>query len=131
MRNSTMSLRTAHIPQEEVFLARSDDGISVVATAASSEEKARLRHEVLQKDLDLLRARLDIIRTQVGVVATSGANWAHASAREQLGPYPWAKFAALAVGPYLVTKVLRNLPFGSIAAAVVPLISAAVKNRRR
>jgi hypothetical protein len=131
MRNSNMSLVTAHIPKEEVFLAGSGDGISAVAIAASAEQKVRLRHEVLQKDLDLLRARLDIIRTQAGVVARSGATWAHASAREQLGPYPWAKFAALAVVPYLMTRVFRNGPIGSIAAAVVPLISAAVKNRRQ
>ncbi|WP_276120152.1 hypothetical protein [Pararhizobium qamdonense] len=95
------------------------------------EAKARLRYEILEKELDLLRARLDIIRSQAGVVLKSGGAWIDSSARSQLGPYPWAKLAALATGPYIVAKAVRVLPLGSLAAAVVPLVAAAVKQRAR
>jgi hypothetical protein len=85
-----MLLRRRHVPQEEVFLADPGDEIPVSTTHPSPEAKARLRHEILQEEVALLRARLAIIRSRLGVVAKSGApgctqalarNWAHTHGR--------------------------------------------------
>jgi hypothetical protein len=126
-----MLLRRRHVPQEEVFLADPGDEIPVSTTHPSPEAKARLRHDILQEEIALLRARLAIIRSRLGVVAKSGATWVHASARSQLGSYPWSKFAALTVASYVVTISLRKLPFGSITAAAIPLATGALKKRLR
>jgi hypothetical protein len=98
---------------------------------ASPNEIARLRRELLGKELELLRARLNFIRNQAVSVARSGAIWANASARSQLGPYPWAKFAGIALSSFLVTNAVRKLPFGTIVAMAVPLIKGAINQRRR
>jgi hypothetical protein len=130
-RRPSISSRTGHIPQEEVFFSNREGGVPVSSIPPSPEQKARLRREVLQKELDLLRARLAIISSQVGAVTKSSAVWVHASARSQLGAYPWAKFGALVAGSYLLTRELRNLPFHSITAAAVPLATMVVKRRVR
>jgi len=126
-----MLLRRAHVPQEEVFVTGREDGVPFSAIPASPREKARIRHEILQKDIDLLRSRLAIVAAQAGAVGKAGAIWVNAGARSQLGTYPWAKFAALTVGSYVVTRALRTLPFGSVAAAAIPLATAALKRRLR
>ena len=72
-------------PQEDVFLTGSGDDIPVSATPASPEANARFPHEILQKEIELLRAILAIVRSQVGVVAKSGGTWVNASARSQVG----------------------------------------------
>jgi hypothetical protein len=46
--------------------------------------KARLRREILQKEVDLLCARIGIVKPQAGTVAKSCGNWVNASARSQL-----------------------------------------------
>jgi len=122
-------LKKAHIPQEEVFLYASDDIDPVVETVATPDERARLRHEILEKDIDLLRVRLELIRAQIGLVARSGATWANASARSQLGTYPWAKLAALTASSCLVTMALRRLPLGSVTAMAIPLVTAAISKK--
>ncbi|WEZ85529.1 hypothetical protein P6U16_26085 (plasmid) [Rhizobium sp. 32-5/1] len=127
----SISSRREHIPQEEVFFLDREGRGPVSPTPTSPEEKARLQREVLQKELDLLRARLAIIRSQVGVVTKSGTVWVHASARSQLGAYPWAKFGALVAGSYFLTRGLRNLPFSSITAAAIPLATMLVKRTVR
>ncbi|WP_426124325.1 hypothetical protein [Pararhizobium sp. PWRC1-1] len=126
-----MLLRRAHIPQEEVFLVGIEDVVVIDDSVATAADRARLQHELLQKELDLLRARLEIVRSQVGVVAKSGVTWVNASARSQLGSYPWAKFAALAASSFLVTTAVRKLSFGSITAAAIPLVTAAMKKSMR
>ncbi|CAN7701637.1 hypothetical protein LJR098_002513 [Rhizobium sp. LjRoot98] len=126
-----MLLRRQGIRQEETFLSGRQDEVSVTDKAGSPEDNARLRHEILHKEIELLRARLDIVRAQVGAVAKSGGTWIHASARSQLGAYPWAKFAALTAASYVVTRSLRKLPLGSIAAAAIPMATVALKRRLR
>ncbi|HTO34254.1 MAG TPA: hypothetical protein VL202_24240 [Pararhizobium sp.] len=124
-------LKKAHIPQEDIFLYGSDDADPIVETVATPEERARLRHEILEKDIDLLRVRLDLIRARVGLVSRSSVRWANCSARSQLGAYPWAKFAALAASSCLVTIALRRLPLGSLAAMAVPIVTAAISRKAR
>ncbi|WP_438749388.1 hypothetical protein [Pararhizobium sp. O133] len=124
-------LNKAHIPQEEVFLYGSDDADPLVETVATPDERARLRHDILEKDIDLLRARLDLIRARVGVVTRSSVRWANSSARSQLGAYPWAKFAALTASSCLMTMALRRLPLGSLAAMAVPIVTAAISRKTR
>ncbi len=114
--------------KEEAFSVASEQDLPV-GRMASVEHRARLRHELLNKEIDLFRARLEIIRSQIGVLTRSSMTWADASARTQLGPYPWAKFLALSAGPYLVTKALRRLPIGSVIAVAIPLVTAVVKQR--
>ena len=107
-----MLLRRAHIPQEEIFLVGVEDAVVVDDIVATAADRARLQHELLQKEIDLLRARLQIVRSQVGVVAKSGVTWANATARSQLASKPWAKLAALTTISFLVTTVLRGLRSG-------------------
>jgi hypothetical protein len=123
-----MLLRRVHIPQE-VLLSNPEDQSLISEMTGTPRDRARLQHELLQKEVDLLRARLDITRSQLGVVARSGVRWAHASARSQLGPYPWLKFAVLAASSYLVTTAIRRLPLGSITAAALPVVAAVMKRR--
>lgn len=126
-----MLLKRKHVPKEEVFLIEEEHQDDVPELKASVYERARIRHEVLQKEIDLLRARLHIIRDQAGLVAKSGVTWANASARAQLGPYPWAKFAALAASSFLVTRGLRKLPMGEVAGMTAPLLFGVLKNRNK
>ena len=107
-----MLLRRAHIRQEEVFLAGVEDAVLIDDVVATADDRARLQHELLQKELDLLRARLDSIRSQAAVVAKAGVTWANASARSQLASNPWAKLASLAASSFLVTTVLRKFLSG-------------------
>jgi hypothetical protein len=53
------------------------------------------------------------------------------STRSQLGPYPWATFARIALSSFLVTNAVRKLPLGTIVAAAVPLIMGAINQRIR
>ena len=97
-RRPRISSRTGNIPREEVFFSNREGEASVSSTPPSPEEKAQLRREVLQKELDLLRARLAIISSQVGAVTKSGTVWVHASARSQLGAYPWGEIRSAGRG---------------------------------
>ena len=65
-RRPRISSRTGNIPREEVFFSNREGEASVSSTPPSPEEKAQLRREVLQKELDLLRARLAIISSASG-----------------------------------------------------------------
>lgn len=107
-----MLLRRAHIPQEEIFLVGVEDAVVMDDIVATAADRARLKHELLQKEIDLLRARLEIIRSQVGVAAKLGVTWANATAWSQLASKPWAKLAALTTISFLVTTVLRSLRSG-------------------
>jgi len=86
-----------------------------------AEYDLKLKRELLMKDLDLLRARLDILKRQTATVARSGASWAHGSARAQLGPYPWAKLAAITGGSFLVVYLLRR-PAAALTTSLLPLL---------
>lgn len=57
-----MLLRRAHLPQEEVFFLGVEHAVVVDDIAATANERARLQHDLLQKEIDLLCARLGIIR---------------------------------------------------------------------
>ncbi len=102
-----MLLRRARIPQEEVFFIGAEDDV-VIDDIATAAHRARFQRELLQKELDFLRAKIDIIRFQLGIVAKSGMTWANISARSQLASYPWTKLGALAASSFLVTTALRS-----------------------
>ncbi len=129
-----MLIRRAHVAGEEDSLQPEKSEFplepQLLLADHSARARAQLRRDLFQKELDLLRARLDVIRVQASVVARSGATWANASARAQLGPYPWATFAGIALGSFLVTRALRKLPLGPAAAMSMPLIMAAIEKRR-
>ncbi|MEK1931587.1 MAG: hypothetical protein AAAC47_17770 [Pararhizobium sp.] len=129
-----MLIKQAHIAGEEVFLQPEKSELPIepqlLLADHSARARARLRRELLQKELELLRARLDVIRAQAKDVVRLGATWANASARAQLGPYPWATFAGIAVSSFLVTNAIRKLPLGTVVATSMPLIMAAIERRR-
>ena len=103
------------------MLEANDDTQFEPALVPTPEYDLKLKRELLMKDLDLLRARLDILKRQTATVARSGASWAHGSARAQLGPYPWAKLAAVAGGSFLVVRMLRR-PAAALMTSLLPLL---------
>lgn len=129
-----MLIKRADIAGEEGFLQPEKSELPIepqlLLADHSARARARLRRELLQKELELLRARLDVIRAQAKDVVRLGAIWANASARAQLGPYPWATFAGIAVSSFLVTNAIRKLPLGTVVATSMPLIMAAIERRR-
>ena len=64
----------------------------------------------LQEDLTLLRRRLALVREQAKTAVSTRTQRADASAREQLGIYPWLKLAGVIVITFLVARRLRVLP---------------------
>jgi hypothetical protein len=131
---ASMQLRQPNIAEMELMLQPENSEFrakpQLLLPNYSVRARARLRHQLLQKEIELLRVRLDIIQDRAKVVVRSGAAWANASARSQLGPYPWAKFVGIALGSFLVTNALRKLPLGSVVAATIPLIMVAVERRK-
>ncbi len=128
-----MLRKRAHIADEELTLQPENSEFRskpLLLADCSVRTRAHLRRELLQKEIELLRVRLDVIRDQAKVVVRSGATWANASARSQLGPYPWAKFVGIALGSFLITNALRKLPLGSVSAAAVPLLMVGIERRR-
>lgn len=63
---------------------------------------------VLRQEIDHLKARLAIIREQAATVVKANAEWADASARDQLGAYPWGKLVGTMAAVFLAMRVLKR-----------------------
>jgi uncharacterized protein YdbL (DUF1318 family) len=101
-----------------------------IERAAAREELERQIEDV-RYEIDNLRARLHIIRHQAGNVVEENIRWVDASAHAQLGVYPWLKLSGAMAAAFFVGKALQQLPFGSLATTVTPLVLAAARERRR
>lgn len=83
----------------------------------------------LQTRLGDIKAKVSKAGYQAADVVRTGAQWADASAHEQLGAYPWAKLAAATAATFIGTRLLRMLPLGGIVSIAAPLIIAQIKAR--
>jgi hypothetical protein len=100
--------------------------------SASAADIARAKTldemESLRRQIALLRIRVSEVAEQSGDVVRAKVHWADASARAQLGDYPWIKLAGAFAGTFLAARVLRRLPVGLLVTA---LAARANGNRRR
>ena len=100
------------------------------------QHSRRARVKALQAEITGLQARLDGIKSRLATtqrqavhVVKSGAEWADASAHQQLGAYPWAKLAGASAATFIGARLLRALPLGGIASIAIPLIVSQIKAR--
>ncbi|KQV65155.1 hypothetical protein [Rhizobium sp. Root1220] len=125
----------AHLAELEAE-AIAEDLVASPVDYISPRAEFELRLREARDELDNLRGRLAVIKERAATVVSERAKWADASARDQLGPYPWAKLAGAMAGTFLVSRVLRTLPFGAVASAAMPMVIWAIQakgegNRRR
>jgi len=97
---------------EEVLLPPVDYAVEQQGTV----ELARL-----QEDLTLLRRHLALVREQAKTAISARAQWADASAHEQLGNYAWLKLAGVIAITFLVVRRLRLLPRSGMATIPIAL----------
>ncbi|TCU09636.1 hypothetical protein [Rhizobium sullae] len=102
-----------------------------VLSEASPFQRVRDDLDHVRNEIELLRKRLSPVRRQTTAVARSNLKWADASAHAQLGAYPWAKLFAAMAATVAGAQVLRRLPLGAIAAAVIPLLVAQLEAKSR
>ena len=82
----------------------------------------RERVDDLQFQVEVLKARMAAIGSGKVRLGRAATTWADKSAHAQLGSYPWAKLSGAFVATFVVTRLLRALPLGSMASVAVPLI---------
>lgn len=101
----------------------------ISASAADlARERALEEMESLRRQIALLRIRVSEVAEQSGDVVRAKAHWADASARAQLGDYPWLKLAGAFAGTFIAARMLRHLPLGLFVTA---LAARANENARR
>jgi hypothetical protein len=93
------------------------DEVSISA-ADLARERALEEMESLRRQIALLRIRASEVAEQSGDVVRAKVHWADASARAQLGEYPWIKLAGAFVGTFLAARLLRHLPLGLLVTAL-------------
>ena len=86
----------------------------------TAEKQEAVELARLQEDLTLLRRHLALVREQAKTAISTRAQWADASAHEQLGNYPWLKLAGVIAITFLVARRWRVLP--SSGMATMPLV---------
>jgi len=121
----------AHLAKMEAEALSADEAqVDEIQLARHTRVKA-LQAEIsgLQERLDGIKARLARTQRQAVNVVKSGAEWADASAHQQLGSYPWAKLAGASAATFIGTRLLRALPLGGIASIAIPLIVSQIKAR--
>ncbi|MBX4892200.1 hypothetical protein [Rhizobium bangladeshense] len=95
----------------------------------SEEHILESRLQELRGELENLRARLHGIRHQAATVVTENVRWADSSAHAQLGNQPWLKLAGAMAGAFVITRGLRQLPWGTVATTALPLVVAAMNRK--
>lgn len=88
----------------------------------TARDKAEVRREILEKEIELLKIRLAIVRARAGVVGRLGLRYANAEARSQLSTRPWTKLGVLAATSFLTTAVLRRASPGPLVSAAAPIL---------
>ncbi|TCR75699.1 hypothetical protein [Rhizobium sp. BK376] len=106
-----------------------EEGAEANAEADLSADLARARAQgeidALRRQIALLRIRLSEFAEQSGDVVRAEAHWANASARAQLGNYPWIKLAVAFAGTFVAARFLRRLPLGLLVTALAARTSEA------
>jgi hypothetical protein len=108
-------------------------GVDDITPTPLDEARARAQLEVerLQDEVYLLKDRLATIRARAKSVIDTQRMSIDASARAQLGDYPWTKLAGAFIATYGAGKVLRYMPMGLIATlALRRMISGSGRSRR-
>ena len=96
--------------------------ITVKASQDVSNESDTAALAALRKEVDVLRTSFADAQKRATASVKSGATWVDTKAHEGLGAHPWAKMAGAAAITVAVTKLVRFLPFGGIAAVAAPLV---------
>lgn len=78
-----------------------------------------------------VRARVAMVGSGTGRLGRALSGWIDRSARDQMGPYPWAKLSGAFLATFVATRLVRRLPLGSMASVALPLILGQTRTRGR
>ncbi len=105
-----------------------DLAVRPVDLAQMREERTLAK---LRSDIETLRRQVALVKEETAMLAKSSVQRVDDNAHRQLGDYPWLKLAGAMAASFLAGRLLRKLPFGSLATVALPLVTARLADRSR
>lgn len=105
----------------------SDLAVRPVDLAQMREQRSLAR---LRDEIETLRRQVALIKEEASMLAKNSARRVDRDAHRQLGDYPWAKLAGAMASSFVAGRLLRRLPFGTLATAALPLVTARLAKSR-
>lgn len=84
----------------------------------------------LRADIETLRRQVALVKEEAAMLAKNSVRRVDDDAHRQLGDYPWAKLAGAMAGSFIAGRLLQMLPFGTLATAALPLVTARLAKPR-